>query len=80
MDLTALSDTLSLHSASFRNTESAQVIIRPFRKTWTPFLHIQYHYFWWTGDPRNQGINSHGIYLVVLEYAGLTIRMVRVVD
>ena len=37
-------------------------------------------YCWRPGNPRNQGINNHGIYLFVAEYAGLGIRKIKLVD
>ena len=32
-------------------------------------LHNQYHVWWWPGDARRQGINSHGIDLFCLKYS-----------
>ena len=34
-----------------------------------PILHSQYHGGWWPGDTWSQGIGSHGIGLVCLEYS-----------
>ena len=36
--------------------------------------HSQYHGSWWPGNAWSQGINSHGIDLVCLEYSGLNTR------
>ena len=33
-------------------------------------LHTKYHGRWWPGDVRGQGINSHGIDLVLSQYSG----------
>ena len=43
-------------------TEMTQVVeILPYGRPWP--VYIQYHGYWWPGDARNQGINSHGIEL-----------------
>ena len=34
-------------------------------------IYIQYYGCWWPGDSRSQGINSHGIVLVLTDYSGL---------
>ena len=39
-------------------------------------LHSQYHGCWWPGDGRSQGITSHNIDLIVLEYYGFTTRRI----
>ena len=35
-------------------------------------LYIQYHVFWLPGDARCEGISSHGIDLVILEYSSFS--------
>ena len=35
-------------------------------------LLIQYHYCWWPGDTRTQGISNNGIDIVITEYSGLS--------
>ena len=39
-------------------------------------LHIQYHGCWCPGDTRSQGISSHGIGLLLLEYSSFSTRKV----
>ena len=40
-----------------------------------PFIqHTKYYDFWWPGDRRSQIISSYGIYIVLLEYFGLSTR------
>ena len=37
-------------------------------------VHRQYHGWWWAMDARSQGINSHSIDLVCLQYSSVSIR------
>ena len=37
----------------------------------------QYNGCWWPGDPRSQGISSHGIDIVILEYCSFSPRSVK---
>ena len=34
-------------------------------------IHSQHYGCWWPGDPRSQGISSHDLDLVFVEYSGL---------
>ena len=36
----------------------------------------QYHGCWWPGDERGQGINNHGIDLVILKYSSFSARSI----
>ena len=39
-----------------------------------PALYMQYHGCWWPGDTRSQGISSHDIDLILLEYIDFSTR------
>ena len=41
-------------------------------------LQSQYHGCWWPGDRRNQGISSHDVGLVCLEYSSFSTRSVNI--
>ena len=60
----------------FSNTEMDQRCLKScFLKDKNPFiLHCQYHGSWWPGDTRIQGISSHAIDLILLEYSSFSIR------
>ena len=40
-------------------------------------LHIQCHGCWWSGDTINKAISSHGMYLALPEYSGISITRVK---
>ena len=47
--------------------------------SWDLFiLHIQYHGCWWPGDANRQGISSHDIDLILLEFPNLATRMINI--
>ena len=50
------------------------VIITPMEDKDLFVVSRQYHGCWWPGDSRSQGINSHGIVLVLPEYSSLSTR------
>ena len=60
-----------LHFLLFPNTEMVQLLVveNLFVEDKDLFiLYIQYHGCWCPGDTRSQGISSHGIDLILMEY------------